>query len=97
MHPCSSEVSTCLRNQPYDLVTEDSDREANSLAPLHRAERFSQLGPVSLAYKNTGPSEGRYMKLKYQVPSISSALLRIEVAADNIKFVPKYPPGQVCI
>lgn len=78
-------------------MTEDNDREANGLEPIHKAQRYSQVGSVSLAFNLTGPVEERTMKIKYPIPSISSSLITLEVAADSFKFIQNYSPGEVCI
>ena len=93
---CSRRVATCLDNQPYHLVTEDSDREAMGWEPKYRANRYSQVGVVSLAFNLTGPVEDRWMKIKYPVPAISSSIMTLEVAADSLTFIQNYSPGQVC-
>lgn len=91
MHPCSNAAGTCLANQPYHLITEDSDRASNGLEPLHLAQRYSQVGTVRLD-RNLNAST---VHLEYSVPSISSSMLKVEVAADSLNFITRSPPGEV--
>jgi Male gamete fusion factor len=95
---CSRKIGSCLDNQPYHLVTTDADRVAKGLEPIYGAQRYAQTGDVGLQLNLTGPVQERTVKIKYPVPSISSSLMTLEVAADSLKFIQNYSPGQVrCI
>ena len=96
MEPCGFEVGECLLNQPYDLWAEDNGREANGLVPLYKAQRFSQSGDMSLHLMLQGPGTGRYIALQYKVPEMSLAILMLEISADNLNFIERFPPGEVC-
>lgn len=78
-------------------MTEDDNRVAMGQEPKYLANRYSQVGTVSLALNLTGPVEERTMEIKYPVPAISSSLITLEVAADSLKFAQNYSPGEVCI
>jgi hypothetical protein len=88
-------MASCLDNQPYHLLNIDNDREAKGLQPLYLSQRYAQVGGMILWLNWTAPAGQRTPTLKYNVPSISSSIVTLEVAADSFTFVQNFSPGQV--
>jgi hypothetical protein len=97
-HPsfCSKPSGTCLKNQIGHYLSEDNERLAIGLPPLHMAHRFAQVGMVSYLVNMSEPANGDRLKMKFSVPSITDTKLHLEFAADDLSFMPKDPPGKVC-
>lgn len=94
--PCSNSFESCLKNQIADLLDEDANREANGLQPLHLAQRYSHYGAVGFAFDLSGPIEERWMKASFQVPFVTGSMLQLEISADSLNFIERFPPGEVC-
>ncbi|KAL0238901.1 hypothetical protein PCE1_004592 [Barthelona sp. PCE] len=79
---CSKVPNECLRNQPDDLHEEDVMRVAGGSAPLYHGDRF---GPLSV---------DKYGLFIEDVENFPSAVLTLEVKADNMKQVINLSPAR---
>jgi hypothetical protein len=93
---CSKPSGSCLKNQIGHFLSEDNDRLANGLPPVHMAQRFAQVGMVAFHVNTSEPNNGDRLKIWYSVPFITNTMLQLEFAADDLSFMPKDPPGEVC-
>jgi hypothetical protein len=92
---CSKPLGSCLRLSFRDLYNEDTKRWEDGKPYLYMAQRFAQVGSVTMPYNRSAPPDDQ-KQIKYSVPLLSDAMLHLEFAADDLSFIPRDPSGEVC-
>lgn len=75
----------------------DVNRLANGQEPLYMAQRLAQSeDDMSLFTQLKGPASGRFFGMAYKVPQMTAADVKMEVSADKLKYIERFPPAEVC-
>ena len=94
---CTFAIGSCNESGSLEhLHNEDKARKAAGQEPLYLAERLSKHGDLILTYLMTGPLSDRFVGLEFPNPSMTDSQLLLDVSADNLNFIERFPPAEVC-